>query len=290
MTQSDHWPWYAFIYRFGGPQVTFWLWILSLLGVWLFFKDAAITILNRRPQVRSVADASSGQMYWQSWVMVEGTEIKDVRKLLGRKGESSIPLRILLDPSDPAAIYWRSLAKLAADLGPKPDSDSKLGMEFQSILTTFNKDRDKKYIPWRAMILHEDSDTAPISSETNLADPLTPNEITEDIGPLALEELKFQKRVALIRENITPSVKYQGVLDQSTGVQKKRIHKQLAINVSNQSLRIGRKPSKRSLIIFNLSFSTLLMLLAGLQGAIRRDAALSEAGALKKKMAEDPPT
>ncbi|MDF1662324.1 MAG: hypothetical protein P1V97_11160 [Planctomycetota bacterium] len=281
MTQSNHWPWYAFIYRFGGPQVTFWLWILSLLGVWLFFQDAAMTILNRKPQVRSVADASSGQMYWQSWVMVEGTEIKNVRKLLGRKGESSIPLRILLDPSDPAAIYWRGLAKLAADLGPKPDSDSEKGMEFQSILTTFNKDRDKKYIPWRAMILYEDSDTAPISSETNLAEPLTPSEVTDDMGPLALEELKFQKRVALVRENITSTEKYQGVLD---------IHSQLAINVSNQSLRIGRKPSKSSLIIFTLSFMILLMLLAGLQGAIKRDAALSEASALREKLRSESPT
>lgn len=290
MTQRNHWPWYAFIYRFGGPQVTFWLWILSLLGVWLFFKDAAITILNRKPQVRSVADASSGQMYWQSWVSVEGTEIKDARKLLGRKGESGIPLRILLDPSDPAAIYWRELAKLAADLGPKPDSDSGKGMEFQSILTTFNKDRDKKYIPWRAMILHEDSDTAPISSETNLADPLTPSEITEDMGPLALEELKFQKRVKLVAENIRATEKHLGVLDKSTGVQVKRIHKQLAINVSNQSLRIGRKPSKNSLILFTLSFMTLLMLLAGLQGAIRRDAALSELAVEPEKPDAETPT
>lgn len=278
MSQRNQWPWYAFIYRFGGPQVTFWLWILTLLGVWLFFQDARITLLNREPQIRSVADASSGQFYYQSWVSVEGTEIKDVRKLLGRKGESSIPLRILLDPSDPAAIYWKQLAKLAVELGPKPDSDSERGMEFQSILSTFAKDRESKYLPWRGMILHEDSDTAPISSETNIAEPLTPKEVGSDVDPLALEELKFQKRVRIIRENIVPKVKYLGVLDNSPGVQVKRIHKQLGMNVSNQTLRIGRKPSKRSLIVFSVCLVILLFLLAGLQGAIRQDAAASQVG------------
>jgi hypothetical protein len=270
MVDSARWPWYAFIYRFGGAHLTFWLWIFALTGIWLFSKDAAITLLNREPHVRSVADVSSGQMYWHSWIALKGTEIKDAHRLLGFKGKSGVQLRLLLDPSDPAAIRWKLLARLADDLGPNPDSDSEQGMAFENIVSNFAKDRDL-YLPWRALILVEDASIARIHSQTNIAKPLTPKEIDPKLSFLALEETKFRQRVRLIRENVIPTVAYTGVTNLTPAIQVTRIHKDLKISVSNMTMRVGREPRKRALIVFGICFFVLLFLLAGLQGVFKHD-------------------
>jgi hypothetical protein len=270
MTESAKWPWYAFIYRFGGPHLTFWLWILALTGTWLFFKDALITVLNSEPHKRSVADVSSGQIPWHTWISIHGMEIKDARSLLGVTGKSGVKLRILLDPSDPAAVRWKQLHQLAIALGPKPNPDSKEARDFELMALSFAKKRDK-FLPWRGLMLHDHVSIARIHSQTNLSKPLTNKERSPKMDFLAIDAAKFERRVQLVQENIIPRVDYMGVIDATPQIQVNRIHKELGVTVSKMTLRVNQAPRKRALVIFGICLFILLFLVAGLQGVFRHD-------------------
>lgn len=266
---TDELPWYCFLYRVLGAGGTFWLWLVTLIGLWLLVDDAWIAALNRRPAPRSVAHAASGQELGRTWVQLRGLEIRDARKVLGLPPQSGSPLRLLLDASDPAAERWLNLRKLSDRLGDHPKASSEAGREFEQLKALFARERES-YLPTRPILLFEDGAVAPVSSSTALSMPLAGEQrISADL--LAQAEREFQTAVKLIREEIKPEVEVVGLLDETPPSQLRRVGQELALGLSGKTLRLSREPRRGPALGFALWLLVFIFLLAGLSPVLRRD-------------------
>lgn len=266
----ENYPWYSFLYRLAGPQGTFWLWIISLLGIWLQFEDTWLTLVNRKPHRRSVADVSSDQGIWRRWVELEGVEIRDARRLMGQRGHSGAPLRLLLDGSDPAAVRWARLKILVKKMeDPKTAEFAK--EQFEELRSTFLQERDK-YQPWRPVIVFEEGSVAPVTSQTHLAKPIA---VLKEQDPFKALDMQHQEAKHLVDSLVFPQVLFRGVLDETPQIKVTRTSKELGLALSPRTLRLNRKPSKRALVIFGLCSLLLLFLAAGLQGVLKLDESVS---------------
>lgn len=266
------WPWYSFLYRAFGPHGTFWLWCLALGAIYLNADIALITIINDRPQTRSVADVASEQFLWQTWVTLEGTELTDARQLLGRPGQSGPPLRLLMDPSDPAAEKWAAIAALAAQVGDPPDRTTPQGRAFERQRARFKQDREA-YLPRRPIILIADSDepegVAPISSQASILEP----PIARSGDPIEDYNRSFQAAVALIRQGVRPASRHEGLLDTTPPSFAGRAFSELELGVAQRMLRLDRRPRKLPLYIVGAAALVLLFLIVGLIGVSRAERA-----------------
>lgn len=274
MSSSSRWPWYSFLYRWFGAQGTFWLWIVALVGLWLSAEDAVLVLVNRTPHARSVADAASGQNVWRNWVEVEGTELRDAGRLFGELGDSGSPVRLLLDPTDPAAARWSELADAAHSLGVKPTSSSEAGRRFGRLRARFEKHLDD-YRPSRPLRLFEDAAVATVSSRCSLSRPVA----LDEGDPIAGYEVAFRAAVQLVRENVLPGQRYKGALDRTPSSNRQRIERELGIQLSGRTLRVGRRPRRLPMRVFAACAVLLVFLAAGLQGVLARDDEASLAAA-----------
>jgi hypothetical protein len=260
------WPWYSFLYAWAGPQGSFWLWILCLVGMWLFFDGTMIRLANREPQSRSVADVASGLEVLQRWVSIEGTELVDAGQLFGKTGESGSSMRVIVDASDPAAARWNELALLANELKVNADPSSPLGRRFGRLRARFDQELES-YTPWRCLRLVDDGSVAAVVSRTSVSAPLG-----DDQGdPLSAYKREFRAAVDLIRRNVKPSAQYTGVLDWTPPSIVARADAEVHLALSNRTLRVGREPRQLPLVIFGGCSLILLFLIGGLQGVLTSD-------------------
>jgi len=261
------WPWYSFVYKLAGAQGSFWLWILALLGMWLFFDGMLIRLLNQAPHARSVADVAGGRDLRKRWVSVDGVELVDAGQLFGEAGASGSPLRLLIDATDPAAQRWRTLARLAESLGDRPEPGSELGRRFGKMRARFAKERGS-YIPWRSLRLYESGGVAPVVSRCSLAKPL----VQSDGDPLSAYRREFTAAVELVRAKVKPNIQLTGLLDRSPPSILSRAKAELGLPLAEQTLRVGRGPKEHPLVIFWSCAGLLLFLAAGLHGVLRSGA------------------
>jgi hypothetical protein len=111
-------PWYGFLYRLLGAHGTFWLWVLSVVAMWWTWQGALLSILDREPERRTVAEIALASDVHR-WVSLSGVEVLVDSALLGRDPSSAepVPTPILIDAGDPAARFWL-LVKVCARLEP----------------------------------------------------------------------------------------------------------------------------------------------------------------------------
>lgn len=269
-------PWYSFLYRLLGVHGTFWLWVVAVLTVWWTAEPAILRFSNQRPVPVTVAAASRPQAFTR-WVQVEGLSVSFDRRLLLRNDQQgSPPLRFLLDPSDPAAVWWEETRRLCdaargeggsgtvgGILGLVPvqaqnlliQRFARLGREPESFLP----------VPERGLLVLT-PDTPSLS-----AAPAPPATAHAGDGFDASFFVRHQQQIDLVRQRVHPGDRFVGVLHETPPVVVRRIGEDLQLVPAPSLLIAGRKPRELERVVFGVAVLCLVLLTAGLFGARRAE-------------------
>ncbi len=272
-------PWYSFLYRLLGAHGTFWLWLVAIGAAWWTAEGALIRVANREPRVVSVRAAAAAEPLTR-WVRVRGLLLRADRRLLGREGAPSLPpLPLLIDPSDPAAGWWRRTHALCEAREGLPGAAALGGMsglwaahgqtEAVRRLAELNGAPDRFLpAPEQAMLvidprrgIEPPEPAAPVTASAPGAPAFS--------GFLA----RLEEHAALARSRVTPYVELQGVLDRVPTSRLPRIRDETGIVPSDRLLLVGRRPAEVERIVFMVAVLLLVLLTAGLFGARRGGAA-----------------
>lgn len=261
-------PWYAFLYRLLGAQGTFWLWVVCLVALWWTAKPTLHRVANRTPATRHVADVAttSSATDLTRWVSLTGVEVVYDRELLGQRSASAqSPVRLLLDPQDPAAQRWAELRALADAMQGEGDAAAQARKQFEarySLLEGGDLEKlDPRPEPERVLVVQ--NGVVPTRA------PLLASPPTDPLKWLAWMQARVDARAALVRERVHPSVTVQGLLVPMPETLAGRIKAQLEIDVGRWVVQQGREPRDLESWIFAAAAITLLFLATGFYGAVR---------------------
>ncbi len=273
-------PWYSFLYRLLGAQGTFWLWLIALLALWWTATPAMIRFANQAPRTLSVRAAANADPFTR-WVRLEGVLIGVDRRLLRREGPATLPpVKLLLDPTDPAAQWWRTTRALcdaragapgAAALG---DSAGLWPTHAQAELVRRLAElggAPEKFLPApeRAIVVQ--------THETESLSPIAPDEVGG--GPFDRSfYARLDAQIALVQQRVEPWVVVQGVLEEAPVTVVRRIRDETGIVPADALLLVGRKPRELERVVFMVALLILVLLTAGLFGARRAGRAASRPG------------
>ncbi|MFC1706140.1 hypothetical protein ACFL59_04855 [Planctomycetota bacterium] len=109
-------PWYGFLYYLLGASGSFFAWVVSILGVYVTYREALLRVANREPNPATVVEVFEEKLGLKRWVQLGGIEV-DLGRIRGRAGlRDGTEDTVLMDADNPAAAAFRSLV---ADLGQR---------------------------------------------------------------------------------------------------------------------------------------------------------------------------
>ena len=269
-------PWYAFLYRAFGAQGTFWLWILCLIAMWWTAKPTLHRLMNQSPaktQVRAVAEKHSA-IDLTRWVRLEGVEVVYDHELLGKdQADGHPPMRLLLDPDDPAARWWIEMRDLADAMASTADvgSAAQARRLFTDRYTLLAGDKDGDKVsaklpePGRALVV------------LNGPPPprMLPPKPTDLSAFLDWLPKLTEARAALVRDRVR-AVSVEGLLAPMPETLADRAKHQFQVTVGHWVLQPGKTPRALESYIFGVAAITLLFLATGFYGAVRAQRAQVE--------------
>ena len=244
-------PWYAFLYRLFGAQGTFWLWLIVVLALWWTAEPAMLGLANRKPVAATMAEAARPGTTTR-WIQTRGVGLDLDKRLLDQREPSLPPVRLLLDPEDPAAKRWVRLRQLCGQAaGARGSLGGLLGTVPERYLPT----------PERALLLQ--GDEVP-SLAAHLPVPAEPpgNQIDAYWS-------RLRDWCALVRARVHPTIEVRGVLDPVPQAIQERLRADLDVLPAPYLLRLERRPRELETYVFAGALILLLLLATGLYG-IRR--------------------
>jgi hypothetical protein len=279
-------PWYAFLYRILGAHGTFWLWVVTVVALWWTWHGALVRILDREPERRSIAELATSHEI-RRWVVLPGLMV-DVNPALLNREESApgfAPTSILIEPTDPAATFWRTTRVLAdTDAGvgagaTRTAAAALGGPAAYRILTARTVVRDTLIarrtelrnnaaarLPRSQMALIVLADGAAAEASRVISQPGdVGGDGANDTGDYALA-------FAAWRDGVRASVSVaapQGLLDEAPQALLDRLANDPGLRLSPKGLRIGRKPRDAELYVFCGAALCFLFLATGFYGVSR---------------------
>ncbi|RMG17732.1 MAG: hypothetical protein D6731_03485 [Planctomycetota bacterium] len=261
-------PWYSFLYRLFGAQGTFWLWLLAPLALWWTWEPAAIRLKNRKPRPVPIAAEGAPDV---RWVRVQGLRLEvDRLLLLASEPPRLPPVVLLVDPSDPAAAWWRETLALCliaqgkaegrqgrtADGTPSPtEARRRLVRRFARL-----RGAPERFlpVPEHALLLQEHG-AAPIGS--------SPQPVDGD--PQAAVEAETQRQIERVLRRVREDTAVTGVLHPTPETLRRRLEDELPLRAPARLLRADQTPRELESIIFAVAAIVQIFLAAGLYGARR---------------------
>jgi hypothetical protein len=278
-------PWYAFLYKLLGAHGTFWLWVVAVATLWWTWQGALVSMLNRFPEKRSVADASEARDT-RRWVVLPGVQVVlDGQLLFIEESESFQGTAILIDQDEPCAKFWRTTRAIAeADADARDERFGKvagacsdvalLGVRagradaHQNLVTRLlrlQKYRDEQLPKAEGALLLLADDVAPATSS----------------GPIQLvggDPESYDRLLETWRKAVLANVRVEsprGLLVTAPSTIVDRVKASPGIPLGSNALRVNRTPSDLELYAFCSAALVFLFLATGLWGVVHANRAPS---------------
>ncbi len=106
------------LHRFVGPHGVLWAVVLAGFALWWSAAEAWTTVRDASPSLVDPAFVLQDQVPRRRWVQVRGISLSLEPALFGQQGGPDTPTRVLVDPRDSSATFWRELARLVEGFSP----------------------------------------------------------------------------------------------------------------------------------------------------------------------------
>ncbi|RME76508.1 MAG: hypothetical protein D6776_01120 [Planctomycetota bacterium] len=294
-------PWYGFLYYLLGAQGTFFLWVASILGIYLTRKEALLYLLNRAPVPVTVEQLAEGEIGLQRWVRVAGLEI-DLGRLADRLALDPSPQpagrsgtdTVLVDADSPAAIAWRALFERLERLAAQPSDDpEQTALRLWALLEPLAR-TPERFRPHEALVVVPGTPRQPAPVSVS-AQPRTASEHLEHwleqlsnalatemhsagYDPALADRLlrrfeRLRTEVSRLRGAVRLGAQHAGLLHRLPGSRLEHYRTRYGVEVAPFALVTGQRPHYLAAVVFGLLSACLLFLVLGLWALRQTDSA-----------------
>lgn len=264
-------PWYSFLYRLLGAQGTFWLWIVAVITLWWTAGPAVVRLSNRHPTRLAVEKVDDAAQTLTRWVELEGVEVAlDWRLLALEPRDLDTPVILLVDPSDPAAIWWaetrrlsdRMIAAVGSGDVTAERAAARASLMDRYVQLTGSGSRERMLpAPHHAVIVQD--------ARTRSLNDVQPRDARRDQPLLDDFERELDKFGALVRERVQVDVKHRGVLSDAPTTVRATLASELDVHAAGWLIQVGREPHDLETYVFGGAAIVFVFLAFGLFGASR---------------------